>query len=300
LGASYLIGPAAGIVEPGTRYAQAVVQIALNKASLEPLYMFVRGVVGNWLICMSNFYAVMNKSFQGKCLGIGLGITMFGTIGYDHAVANWGIMTMAKIVDPTAFSWTLWFYVVVLTTIGNMVGGVIFMGFPAALTIYLDKIYYNKVKKDKISPSVMPHTSAQAGGFIRPKQASGDEAPKLQPAPLAEQEADVEQDAGNEMDEEPIHPLEDIPAVVEGSESGSYEEPVASQPRRVSVTRQAPRSRTAKVPSKSSSPGRSSGRSSSSSSSPSSSSSSSSSTSSSSSSSTYASSTRSDSENPDA
>jgi hypothetical protein len=106
--------------------------------------MLMRGIAGNWMICLANFFGVMNKSFGGKVLGIGLGITLFGTIGYDHAVVNWNILTMAKVIQPSAFSWTLYFECCILTTIGNMIGVVFLMGFPAALTVYLDKFYYNK------------------------------------------------------------------------------------------------------------------------------------------------------------
>jgi formate/nitrite transporter len=156
LGSAYLVGPGTGVVEPGTRYADMVVQVALNKASLEPIHMFVRGLVGNWLVCLADLFAVMNKSFSGKFLGIFLANMMFATIGYDHGVADWGVLTMAKMIEPTAFGWDRWALVVVLTTVGNIVGGVVFMGFPAALTIYLDKIYYNRVTKDDKRPGAIP------------------------------------------------------------------------------------------------------------------------------------------------
>jgi formate/nitrite transporter len=144
IGAAFLCGPCTGIVLPGNRYANAVVQIALNKVTIKPIYMFVRAIVGNWIICVANFLGVMNKSVHGKVLGICLGITMFATIGYDHAVANWTIMTMAKLLQKSAFSWYLYFESVVITTVGNMIGGTMFMALPTALMIYLDTFYYNK------------------------------------------------------------------------------------------------------------------------------------------------------------
>jgi hypothetical protein len=151
MGAAYLVGPACEVVELGTRYGDAVVQTALNKASLEPLTLFVRGTIGNWVMGTANMFAVMNKSFQGKCLGIVLILTMFGTIGYDHGMANWGLMTMAKIIDPAAYTWTQYIYVIAFTTIGNLVGGMFFMAFPVSLTVYLDQTYYTAVHRDAAS-----------------------------------------------------------------------------------------------------------------------------------------------------
>jgi hypothetical protein len=91
---------------------------------------------------MANFLGLMNKTFPGKILGITLGITVMGTIGYDHAVANWNILTLAKLIDPDSVSWTGYIVCVLLSTFGNAVGGFCFMSCPAALTIYLEKTHY--------------------------------------------------------------------------------------------------------------------------------------------------------------
>jgi hypothetical protein len=119
-----------------------VIEIAVTKAETQPLYMMMRGICGNWMICMANFLALMNKSFSGKILGIGLGIMTFGAIGYDHAVANWNILTMGKLLHPDRISWNGFIMCVILTTIGNMIGGFCFVSCPAALTIYLERTHY--------------------------------------------------------------------------------------------------------------------------------------------------------------
>jgi formate/nitrite transporter FocA (FNT family) len=103
IGGAHFCGPCTGVVLPGSRYGNAVIETALSKVTVKPLHMFMRGFVGNWVICMANFLGVMNKSFTGKVLGIALGITFFGTIGYDHAVANWNILMMAKVIQPSLF-----------------------------------------------------------------------------------------------------------------------------------------------------------------------------------------------------
>jgi hypothetical protein len=104
--------------------------------------MIMRAICGNWMICMANFFAIMNKSFPGKVLGIGLGIMTFGAIGYDHAVANWNILTFGKLLHPERISWKGFILCVTLGTIGNMIGGFVFVSCPTALTIYLARTHY--------------------------------------------------------------------------------------------------------------------------------------------------------------
>jgi formate/nitrite transporter len=142
VGGAFLCGYSTGVTARGTVYGERVIQIAVTKAETQPLYMIMRGICGNWMICMANFLGVMNKSFQGKILGIGLGIMTFGAIGYDHAVANWNILTMGKLLHPERISWSGCIQCVILTTIGNMIGGFCFVSCPAALTIYLERTHY--------------------------------------------------------------------------------------------------------------------------------------------------------------
>jgi formate/nitrite transporter len=210
IGGAYLCGPCTGIVLPGSRYANAVIQTALNKVTIKPMYMLTRGLVGNWLICIANHLAVMNKTFTGKVLAIALGITCFGTIGYDHAVANWNILTMAKVIQPSAFSWTMYFECCILTTLGNLLGGVLLMAFPATLTIYLDKFYYNKPKpaappappkaEDEVEledgpfdagtpPLSVPHTPLVADAAVSPRPSA---ASAGRPSRASRQTADAE------------------------------------------------------------------------------------------------------------
>jgi formate/nitrite transporter FocA (FNT family) len=150
IGGAFLCGPCTGIILPGTRYANAVIQSALNKVTTKPIYMFMRAFVGNWVICITNFMITMNKTYSGKVLAIVFGVTAFATIGYDQALSNWNMLTMAKIVQPSAFSWTLYFECCILSTLGNLLGGVVFMALPVSLAIYLDK-FHSKKKNSTIS-----------------------------------------------------------------------------------------------------------------------------------------------------
>jgi formate/nitrite transporter len=142
VGGAFLCGYSTGVTARGTAYGERVIQIAVTKAETQPLYMVMRAICGNWMICMANFLALMNKSFSGKILGIALGIMTFGAIGYDHAMANWNMLTMGKLLHPEMISWEGFAMCVVLTTFGNMVGGFCFVSCPAALTIYLERTHY--------------------------------------------------------------------------------------------------------------------------------------------------------------
>jgi formate transporter len=124
----------------GALGAQAV-SIAYGKVSLSFLEAFTRAIGCNWLVCLAVWMALSARQTIGKIFAIFFPIMGFVAIGFEHSVANMyfiptGIIlkNLAGVPVPAgaaadALNWGS--FVVrnlIPVTIGNIIGGVIFVG----------------------------------------------------------------------------------------------------------------------------------------------------------------------------
>jgi len=125
-------------------------KIAVGKVTASPEGLdhnwayFFRGVGCNWLVCLAVFMAMSAKDIGGKILGIFFPIMAFVASGFEHCVANMyflpaGIFakafTKAKEMSGLTESqlqtlnWqSIWTDNLMTVTLGNFVGGAIFVG----------------------------------------------------------------------------------------------------------------------------------------------------------------------------
>ena len=112
--------------------------IALNKANvvakyqnLETLGFFlaiVRGVIANWLVCLGVTMALVSKSVPGKILACWLPITAFQSMGMEHIVVNQFLHTAGPILGSGVPFTKVIFWNFLPVTLGNIIGGVGFIG----------------------------------------------------------------------------------------------------------------------------------------------------------------------------
>ena len=112
--------------------------IALNKANvvakyqnLETLGFFlaiVRGVIANWLVCLGVTMALVSKSVPGKILACWLPITAFQSMGMEHIVVNQFLHTAGPILGSGVNFGQVIFWNWLPVTIGNIIGGMVFIG----------------------------------------------------------------------------------------------------------------------------------------------------------------------------
>jgi formate/nitrite transporter len=130
----------------GSKVGLSVVSIALGKVSLTFTEAFVRGLLCNWVVGLAIWIAVGAQDAAGKILGMFFPIMLFVTSGFEHSIANMyyipaGIFAAAdpKIAAAAGFpasatapgilTWGSFFSKNLLpVTLGNLVGGVIFVG----------------------------------------------------------------------------------------------------------------------------------------------------------------------------
>ena len=103
-------------------------KVALGKASADPMILFMKGVLCNWLVCLAIWMAVKTEG-AAKFIAIWWCLLAFIASGYEHSIANMTIFAMSWFGQHSSeFTMAgignnlLW------VTLGNTVSGVVFMG----------------------------------------------------------------------------------------------------------------------------------------------------------------------------
>ncbi|OGT70766.1 MAG: hypothetical protein A3I78_04510 [Gammaproteobacteria bacterium RIFCSPLOWO2_02_FULL_56_15] len=131
----------------GGALALFAVKIAVAKVNLSFLEALTRGLLCNLLVCLAVWLCYSGRSVTDKILAILFPISAFVALGFEHSVANMyfiptglavihdpallqaamSLSTQAVDVDSLTISSFLWSNLVPVT-IGNMIGGVFFVG----------------------------------------------------------------------------------------------------------------------------------------------------------------------------
>ena len=118
------------------RVAEHAVNIAAAKCELSFGVALVRGILCNWLVCLAVFMAAAARDIPGKMLACYAPIMAFVASGFEHSVANMyfiptGLLLKAELgLNLPNLTWSRFFIDnLVPVTLGNIIGGVVFVGF---------------------------------------------------------------------------------------------------------------------------------------------------------------------------
>jgi formate/nitrite transporter len=101
---------------------------------------FLKGIGCNWLVNLAILLGICADDLIGKFFGIWFPIMAFVSSGFEHSVANMyfipaALFTKGFLTDPAALvasaglTWTsMWTNNLIVVTIGNIVGGLFFVG----------------------------------------------------------------------------------------------------------------------------------------------------------------------------
>lgn len=106
--------------------------IIMTKLSVAPLQLFLRGILCNFMVCLAVLTNTRMKSEIGKQVMMFLVIMAFVVSGCEHCIANMGTFTISYMLLgglPLGLIAKSMIYV----TIGNIVGGAIFLAVPLKL-----------------------------------------------------------------------------------------------------------------------------------------------------------------------
>jgi formate/nitrite transporter len=112
--------------------------IGLNKANVITKYQnlgalgfflaFLRGLIANWLVCLGVTLALVSKSVPGKIMACWLPITAFQALGMEHIVVNMFLHTTGPLLGSGVSFGQVVFWNYIPVTLGNIVGGMVFIG----------------------------------------------------------------------------------------------------------------------------------------------------------------------------
>ena len=107
-----------------------VEQVAI-KMSTPGGQLFLRGLLCNILVCLATWMCYKLKEETAKILMIFWCLFTFITAGFEHSVANMTLLTIALLAPGTAaVSISGYIYNIGMVTLGNMVGGILFVAIP--------------------------------------------------------------------------------------------------------------------------------------------------------------------------
>lgn len=104
------------------------IKISLGKVGLGPLEAFVRAILCNILVCLAVWCATKMKTESGKLIMVFWCILVFMVCGFEHSVADMSIVGVA--LANGGVSVAQYIYIVLVATLGNLVGGVCFVALP--------------------------------------------------------------------------------------------------------------------------------------------------------------------------
>ena len=129
----------------GGAVGNAMINVAYSKINLAPGVIFFRGILCNWLVCLAVWMGFAGRTVIDKIFTCIFPVMAFVACGFEHCVANMfflpmGIATLntygfAGTIDPAQLEAIMQAvnaggacYNIVLATLGNVVGGALFVG----------------------------------------------------------------------------------------------------------------------------------------------------------------------------
>jgi nitrite transporter NirC len=112
-------------VEPIKGFVLKVVETKMN---LPPEQLFWRAVLANWIVCLGVWLAARAKDETARILLVWWCMFTFITCAYEHSVANMcGLMLGVLLPHGEGITWAGYAYNLGLATLGNIVGGAVFV-----------------------------------------------------------------------------------------------------------------------------------------------------------------------------
>ncbi len=106
-----------------------ILQVSSMKMNADTNELFVRGILCNWLVCLAVWLTVKIKSETAKLIMIFWCLFAFISSGFEHCVANMTLLSLGLLLPHSAeISLAGLGYNLTWVTLGNIVGGALFVG----------------------------------------------------------------------------------------------------------------------------------------------------------------------------
>jgi nitrite transporter NirC len=115
--------------------ADLIFSVSDAKMHAAPVALVAKGVLCNWLVCLAIWMCARTQSDIAKCLIIFWCLFAFIASGFEHSVANMTVFAIALLGNhPDTVTVGGAFYNLAWVSLGNIVAGVVFVGFGYALS----------------------------------------------------------------------------------------------------------------------------------------------------------------------
>lgn len=111
-----------------------MVAVAAGKEALAPLAIFCRAIMCNFLVCLAVWMGFAGRTVIDKIVTCMFPVTAFVAMGFEHCVANMFFLPMGTIASMMGYGSVGvlpiagCFYNIAFATLGNIVGGALFVG----------------------------------------------------------------------------------------------------------------------------------------------------------------------------
>lgn len=142
VGSLILVGIVAGANSAGMNGGEVgsmMMTVAAGKISLPASTIIFRGIMCNFLVCLAVWMGFAGKTVIDKIFTCMFPVTAFVAMGFEHCVANMFFLPMGIIAktmgvaytgtaDISVLTWGGAFYNIGFATLGNLIGGAVFVG----------------------------------------------------------------------------------------------------------------------------------------------------------------------------
>ncbi|MBQ6820325.1 MAG: formate/nitrite transporter family protein [Clostridium sp.] len=130
----------AGLTSGKNQYiGEFIVSNALGKIDVPAQQLIIKGILCNILVCLAVWMCYKLKEETAKILMIFWCLFTFITAGFEHSVANMSFLAMGYLIDSTTITLGGYAYNIILVSLGNFIGGVLFIGLPYYIITNLKK-----------------------------------------------------------------------------------------------------------------------------------------------------------------
>jgi nitrite transporter NirC len=146
--------------DPQRSFVEATAQAKMN---LPFGVAFARGILANWLVCLAVWCSFRTTSDVAKLVMVFWCLFAFIGAGFEHSVANMTLLALA-LFQPHAetITWVGYINNLVPVTLGNTVGGAIFVAGAYWLASPLKRAVAASSRRPVAEPAMAPSTSAVA------------------------------------------------------------------------------------------------------------------------------------------
>lgn len=119
----------------GTMFKDYLQPLFESKLTFTVIPLFIKGILCNFIVCIAAYAGIAAKGEGAKIIMILFFVCAFVLSGLEHCIANAGFFSMCFTQYGFAINWSLFPLHMLLSSLGNIIGGSVLLGYPIYLTL---------------------------------------------------------------------------------------------------------------------------------------------------------------------